>query len=236
MSLPVINAPTYELAIPSTKEKIKYRPFLVKEEKILLLAMEEDDEKTITIALKQIIENCTDGKVDVDKLALFDLEFIFLRIRAKSVGENVQVSLLCEDDGETYVPVEIPLEEIKVVHTKGHKNKIKLTKDIGITMRYPQLNMMAMQTQGETPTVEATFNILGDCIENITEGETVHERADFNDEELKTFLESLNTKQFQSIQQFFETMPKLQHIVEVENPKTKVVNTITLEGMQSFFE
>ena len=236
MSLPVINAPTYELAIPSTKEKIKYRPFLVKEEKILLLAMEEDDEKTITIALKQIIENCTDGKVDVDKLALFDLEFIFLRIRAKSVGENVQVSLLCEDDGETYVPVEIPLEEIKVVHTKGHKNKIKLTKDIGITMRYPQLNMMAMQTQGETLTVEATFNILGDCIENITEGETVHERADFNDEELKTFLESLNTKQFQSIQQFFETMPKLQHIVEVENPKTKVVNTITLEGMQSFFE
>ena len=236
MTLPVINTPTYELVVPSTKEKIKYRPFLVKEEKILLLAMEEDDEKTITIALKQIIENCTDGKVDVDKLALFDLEFIFLRIRAKSVGENVQVSLLCEDDGETYVPVEIPLEEIKVVHTKGHKNKIKLTKDIGITMRYPQLNMMAMQTQGETPTVEATFNILGDCIENITEGETVHERADFNDEELKTFLESLNTKQFQSIQQFFETMPKLQHIVEVENPKTKVVNTITLEGMQSFFE
>ena len=197
--------------------------------------MEEDDEKTITVALKQIIENCTDGKIDVDKLALFDLEFIFLRIRAKSVGENVQVSLLCQDDGETYVPVEIPLEEIKVMHTKGHKNKIKLTKDIGITMRYPQLNMMAMQSQGDTPTVEQTFNILGDCIENITEGETVHERADFNDEELKTFLESLNTKQFQSIQQFFETMPKLQHIVEVENPKTKVMNTITLEGMQSFF-
>ena len=235
MSLPVINAPTYELAIPSTKEKIKYRPFLVKEEKILLLAMEDGDEKTISLALKQIIENCTDGKVDVDKLALFDLEFIFLRIRAKSVGENVQVSLLCQDDGETYVPVEIPLEEIKVMHTKGHKNKIKLTKEIGITMRYPQLNMMAMQSQGETPTVEQTFNILGDCIENITEGETVHERADFNDEELKTFLESLNTKQFQSIQQFFETMPKLQHIVEVENPKTKVMNTITLEGMQSFF-
>ena len=235
MSLPVINAPTYELAIPSTKEKIKYRPFLVKEEKILLLAMEEDDEKTITVALKQIIENCTDGKIDVDKLALFDLEFIFLRIRAKSVGENVQVSLLCQDDGETYVPVEIPLEEIKVMHTKGHKNKIKLTKDIGITMRYPQLNMMAMQSQGDTPTVEQTFNILGDCIENITEGETVHERIDFNDTELKTFLESLNTKQFQSIQNFFETMPKLQHTVEVENPKTKVMNTIVLEGMQSFF-
>jgi hypothetical protein len=235
MSLPVINAPTYELAIPSTKEKIKYRPFLVKEEKILLLAMEDGEETNITIALKQIIENCTDGKVNVDKLALFDLEFIFLRIRAKSVGENVQVSLLCDDDGETYVPVEIPLEEIKVVHTKGHKNKIKLTKDIGITMRYPQLNMMAKQQTGETPTVEQTFDILGDCIENITEGETVHERADFNDEELRTFLESLSTKQFQDIQQFFETMPKLQHIVEVENPKTKVMNTITLEGMQSFF-
>ena len=138
MTLPVINAPTYELTVPSTKEKIKYRPFLVKEEKILLLAMEEDDEKTITLALKQIIENCTDGKINVDKLALFDLEFIFLRIRAKSVGENVSVSLLCDDDGETYVPVEIPLEEIKVVNTKGHKNKIKLTKDVCITMRYPQ--------------------------------------------------------------------------------------------------
>jgi len=235
MTLPVINAPTYELTVPSTKEKIKYRPFLVKEEKILLLAMEEDDEKTITLALKQIIENCTDGKINVDKLALFDLEFIFLRIRAKSVGENVSVSLLCDDDGETYVPVEIPLEEIKVVHTKGHKNKIKLTKDVGITMRYPQLSMMAMQAQGGTPTVEETFSILGDCIDNITEGETVHERADFNDEELKTFLESLSTKQFQSIQQFFETMPKLQHTVEIENPKTKVMNTITLEGMQSFF-
>ena len=235
MSLPVINAPTYELAIPSTKEKIKYRPFLVKEEKILLLAMEEGDEKTISLALKQIIENCTDGKVDVDKLALFDLEFVFLRIRAKSVGENVQVSLLCEDDNETYVPVEIPLEEIKVVHTKGHKNKIKLTKDISITMRYPQLSMLAMQAQGETPDVAKVFDILGECIENITEGETVHERVDFNDEELKTFLESLSTQQFGDIQNFFETMPKLQHTVELENPKTKVMNTITLEGMQSFF-
>ena len=235
MSLPVINAPTYELAIPSTKEKIKYRPFLVKEEKILLLAMEDGEETNITIALKQIIENCTFEKVDVSKLPLFDLEYIFLRIRAKSVGEVAKLSILCEDDGETYVPVEIPLEEIKVVHTKGHKNKIKLTKDIGITMRYPQLNMMAKQQTGETPTVEQTFDILGDCIENITEGETVHERADFNDEELRTFLESLSTNQFQDIQQFFETMPKLQHIVEVENPKTKVMNTITLEGMQSFF-
>ena len=235
MSLPVINAPTYELAIPSTKEKIKYRPFLVKEEKILLLAMEDGNEKTISLALKQIIENCTDGKVDVEKLALFDLEFVFLRIRAKSVGENVKVNLLCEDDGETYVPVEIPLEEIKVTHTKGHKKTIKLTKEITVTMRYPQLSMMAMQAQGETPDVEKVFDILGECIENITEGETIHERIDFNDEELKTFLESLNTKQFESIQNFFETMPKLQHTIEVENPKTKVMNTITLEGMQSFF-
>ena len=235
MSLPVINAPTYELAIPSTKEKIKYRPFLVKEEKILLLAMEDGDEKTISLALKQIIENCTDGKVKVDKLALFDLEFIFLRIRAKSVGENVKVNLLCEDDGETYVPVEIPLEEIKVTYTKGHKKTVKLTKDITITMRYPQLEMLAMQAQGDTPDVEKVFDILGECIENITEGETVHERIDFNDEELKTFLESLNTKQFQGIQNFFETMPKLKHTIEVENPKTKVMNTITLEGMQSFF-
>ena len=235
MSLPVINTPTYELVVPSTKEKIKYRPFLVKEEKILLLAMEEGDDTNISLALKQIIENCTDGKLEIDKLALFDLEFIFLRIRAKSIGENVKVNVLCEDDGETYDPVEIPLDDIKVTYTKGHKKIVKLTKDIAVNMRYPQLEMMAMQAQGETPDVEKVFDILGECIENITEGETVHERIDFNDTELKTFLESLNTKQFQSIQNFFETMPKLQHTVEVENPKTKVMNTIVLEGMQSFF-
>ena len=146
MSLPVINAPTYELVVPSTKEKIKYRPFLVKEEKILLLAMEEGDDTNISLALKQIIENCTDGKLEIDKLALFDLEFIFLRIRAKSIGENVKVNVLCEDDGETYVPVEIPLDDIKVTYTKGHKKIVKLTKDIAVNMRYPQLEMMAMQT------------------------------------------------------------------------------------------
>ena len=236
MSLPVINAPTYELVVPSTKEKIKYRPFLVKEEKILLLALEDGDETNISLALKQIIENCTNSELDLDKLALFDLEFIFLRIRAKSVGENVKVNLLCEDDNETYVPVEIPLEQIKVKHTKGHKNVIKLTKNIFVNMRYPQLNMMAMQAVGDTPDVERVFDIVGECIESIVEGETIHERVDFNDQELKVFLESLNTKQFTDIQNFFETMPKLQHIVEVENPKTKVMNTITLEGLQSFFE
>ena len=234
MTLPVINTPTYELTIPSTKDKLVYRPFLVKEEKILLMAMEEDKESQLNRALKQVVNNCTFQKVKVDKLPLFDLEYIFLRIRAKSVGEVAKLNLLCEDDGETYVPVEIDLESIEVEFQEGHSTKIEITDDIGIVMSYPTFEYLDFNIEGTD--VNKLFDIIGSSIHQIFEGETVYERTDFNKKELKTFLESLTSEQFQKVQNFFETMPRLRHTVEIENPKTKVTNTVVLEGLNAFFE
>ena len=234
MTLPVINTPTYELVVPSTKEKLTYRPFLVKEEKILLLAMEEEQDTQLNKALKQVVHNCTFQKVDVAKLPLFDLEYIFLRIRAKSVGEVAKIQVLCEDDGETYVPVEIDLESIEVEFQEDHSTKIELNDEIGIEMGYPTfefLNFKADQTE-----VNQLFDIIGSSIERVYEGETVYEKADFSKKDLKVFLESLTSEQFLRVQKFFETMPRLRHKLEVTNPKTKKVNEITLEGLQAFFE
>ena len=234
MTLPVINTPTYELVVPSTKEKLTYRPFLVKEEKILLLAMEEEQDTQLNKALKQVVHNCTFQKVDVAKLPLFDLEYIFLRIRAKSVGEVAKIQVLCEDDGETYVPVEIDLESIEVEFQEDHTTKIELTDEIGIEMGYPTfefLNFKADQTE-----VNQLFDIIGSSIERVYEGETVYEKADFSKKDLKVFLESLTSEQFLRVQKFFETMPRLRHKFEVTNPKTKKKNEITLEGLQAFFE
>ena len=234
MTLPTMNIPTYELEVPSTKKKLAYRPFLVKEEKILLMAMEEEKEAQLNRALKQVVNNCTFEKIKVDKLPLFDLEYIFLRIRAKSVGEVTKLSLLCQDDGETYVPVEIDLEEIEVEFQEGHTTKIELTEDIGIIMAYPTFEFLDINV-GEAD-VNTLFNMIGNSIHQIYEGETVHERADFNKKELKAFLESLTSEQFKKVQNFFETMPRLRHTIEIENPKTKVKNSVTLEGLQAFFE
>ena len=234
MTLPTMNIPTYELEVPSTKKKLAYRPFLVKEEKILLMAMEEEKEAQLNRALKQVVNNCTFEKIKVDKLPLFDLEYIFLRIRAKSVGEVTKLSLLCQDDGETYVPVEIDLEEIEVEFQEGHTTKIELTEDIGIIMSYPTFEFLDINV-GEAD-VNTLFNMIGNSIHQIYEGETIHERADFNKKELKAFLESLTSEQFKKVQNFFETMPRLRHTIEIENPKTKVKNSVTLEGLQAFFE
>ena len=234
MTLPVINTPTYELEIPSTKEKLTYRPFLVKEEKILLMAMEEEKDTQLNKALKQVVHNCTFEKVDVGKLPLFDLEYIFLRIRAKSVGEVAKIQVLCEDDGETYVPVEIDLESIEVEFQEDHSTKIELTDEIGIEMGYPTfefLNFKADETE-----VNQLFDIIGSSIVRVYEGETVYEKADFSKKDLKVFLESLTIEQFLRVQKFFETMPRLRHKIEVINPKTKKKNEITLEGLQAFFE
>ena len=189
MTLPVINTPTYELEVPSTKEKLTYRPFLVKEEKILLLAMEEEKDAQLNKALKQVVHNCTFQKIDVAKMPLFDLEYIFLRIRAKSVGEVAKIQVLCEDDGETYVPVEIDLETIEVEFQEDHTTKIELNDDIGIEMGYPTfefLNFKADETE-----VNQLFDIIGSSIERVYEGETVYEKADFSKKDLKVFLESL---------------------------------------------
>ena len=234
MTLPVINTPTYELVVPSTKDKLVYRPFLVKEEKILLMAMEEDKETQLNRALKQVVNNCTFQKVKVDKLPLFDLEYIFLRIRAKSVGEVAKLNLLCEDDGETYVPVEIDLESIEVEFQPEHNTKIELTDDIGIIMGYPTFEYLDFNV--DESDVNKIFDMIGSSIHQIFEGETVYEKTDFNKKELKTFLESLTSDQFKKVQNFFETMPRLRHTLEVENPKTKVKNTVVLEGLNAFFE
>ena len=234
MTLPVINTPTYELVVPSTKETLVYRPFLVKEEKILLMAMEEEKDTQLNRALKQVVNNCTFEKLDVGKLPLFDLEYIFLRIRAKSVGEVAKIQVLCEDDGETYVPVEIDLESIEVEFQEDHTTKIELTDEIGIEMGYPTfefLNFKADETE-----VNQLFDIIGSSIERVYEGETVYEKADFSKKDLKVFLESLTSEQFLRVQKFFETMPRLRHKLEVVNPKTKKKNEITLEGLQAFFE
>ena len=234
MTLPVINVPTYELEVPSTKDTLVYRPFLVKEEKILLMAMEEENESQLNRALKQVVNNCTFQKVKVDKLPLFDLEYIFLRIRAKSVGEVAKLSILCEDDGETYVPIEIDLETIEVDFKEDHSTKIEITDEIGLVMSYPTFEYLDFNVEGSD--INKLFDIIATSIHQIYEGETVFERTDFNKKELKTFLESLTSEQFQKVQHFFETMPRLRHTVEVENPKTKVTNTVVLEGLNAFFE
>ena len=234
MTLPVINTPTYELTVPSTKDTLVYRPFLVKEEKILLMAMEEENETQLNRALKQVVNNCTFQKVKVDKLPLFDLEYIFLRIRAKSVGEVAKLKLLCEDDGETYADIEIDLESVEVEFKEDHTTKIEITDEIGIVMSYPTFEYLDFSV--EESDINKLFDIIGSSIHQIFEGETVYERADFNKKELKTFLESLTSEQFQKVQNFFETMPRLRHTIEIENPKTKETNTVILEGLNAFFE
>ena len=232
MTLPVITAPTYELVVPSTKEKITYRPFLVKEEKILLTAMETGGEGELVLALKQIITNCLIDKIDLDSLATFDLEYIFLNLRSKSVGEVATVNVTCPDDGETQVLVDIPLDEIEITFPEGHSNQVQLTDTVGLTMKYPDFTLASVTRESNT---EYLFEMIKGCISQIIDGETIHERVDFNDKELDTFLDSLNSKQLEGVQNFFETMPKLVHEITFTNPKTKKENTMTLEGLDAFF-
>ena len=236
MALPIINAPTYEVAVPSSKEKINYRPFLVKEEKILLLALEDGTAGALNAALKQIVNNCTYEKLDVSTMATFDLEFVFLRIRAKSVGEISKLSLLAEDDGETYVAVDVPLEEIEVDFPQDHTNNIKLTDSIGVMFNYPTYETLdKMDNLDEESGIERVFALMASCVNQIYEGETIHERIDFSDKELNDFLNSLSPQQFADVQKFFDTMPKLSYEAKFKNPKTKKNNKVTLEGLQSFF-
>ena len=233
MALPTIAVPTHELEIPSSKEKLTYRPFLVKEEKLLLLANESGEDQEIINAIKQIINNCTFDNIDIETLALFDLEYIFLNVRAKSVGEIVTLKLLCSDDKETYADVEIDLNDIKVNFPEGHTNKIELSDTVGILMRYPQFNLVRISQKGSD--TEYIFKMIKECIGTIYEGDTVFERSDFSDEDLDNFLDGLTSEHFKQLQGFFETMPKLTHDVKFKNPKTKKQNKMTLEGMQSFF-
>ncbi|MAS47862.1 MAG: baseplate protein [Alphaproteobacteria bacterium] len=235
MALPTLNVPKFKMKLPSDGRTVNYRPFLVKEEKLLLLATETGSQEDIVTAIKNIITECTDIH-DIDDLPTFDIEFVFLQIRTKSVGEAVEVSVTCPDDSETTVPVKIPLNEIKVKKDKKHKKDIKLGDDIILTMGYPSLDtFVQMNFQEEEPTVDSVFEMAASCVKQIADAEQVYDAMDTPKEELISFFDQLTSQQFQEVQAFFDTMPKLQHTVKVINPKTKVESSVTLEGLSAFF-
>lgn len=235
MPLPKLVSPTYELKLPSTDQVIKFRPFLVKEEKILLIAMESEDEKQITTAIKTILKNCVLSKIKIDDLALFDIEYLFLNVRGKSVGEEISLRLLCPDDQESYADVSINIEDIKIQKSEEHDRNIKLNDSIGMVMKYPNLDMFVKNNFGTGSQVDDVFEIASTCIEQIFEGEEVFEVKNFSKKEVMDFLDSLNTEQFLMIQKFFETMPKLKHTVQVTNPNTGVISDVEIEGLANFF-
>ena len=234
MALPVLNNPNYEMELPSTGEKIEFRPFLVKEQKILMMAMESKDTSAQAKAVVDIIRNCTFGKIDdkVEGLPTFDIEYMFLQIRQKSVGETVEITVTCPDDGETKVPVTVNLEDINVVKTEGHTNNVMITDKIGMSMKYPTMKQIMGYDITKLDSMEGTFGIIQDCLENIFDENNVYD--EMSDKELTEFIEQMTTDQFQKVTQFFTTMPKLKHTVKVTNPNTGVENEIVLEGMQSF--
>ena len=234
MALPVLNNPNYEMELPSTGEKIEFRPFLVKEQKILMMAMESEDAKMQTRAVLDIIKNCTFGKLNdkIDTLPTFDVEYMFLKLRAKSVGETVDITVTCQDDGETKVPVTINLDDINVIRTEGHDKVIMITDKIGLTMKYPTMDKLMGYNLENLSSMDSTFGIIKDCLENVFDEVEVHD--EMNQKELQEFIESMTTDQFQKITDFFTTMPKLKHTVKVTNPNTGKESEIVLEGMQSF--
>jgi hypothetical protein len=236
MALPKLTTPTYELEVPSTDEKISYRPFLVKEEKILLMAMESGKNEDIVNAVKDIVSECTFNKLEVGTMPMFDVEYIFLNIRAKSIGEVSKLRLLCPDDGKTYANVDVNLEEVTVQVDDDHTNKIELTDKMGMIMTYPTINSLT-KTGIQVINASNMLDIINTCILQIYEdgGEKVYEAKDQTQKELTEFVEQLNTNQFKSVQKFFDTMPKLKHTVKVKNPETKKMNHITLKGLNDFF-
>ena len=236
MALPKLNTPTYELEVPSTDDKIKYRPFLVKEEKILLIAMESGKNEDIVQAVKDIVSECTFGKLDVSNLPMFDIEYVFLNIRAKSVGEVSKLKILCPDDKKTYAETEVNLTEVQVHVDENHTNKIELTDDMGMIMTYPTIDLYA-ETGIQNVNASNMLDLISSCILQIYEknGEKVYQAKDQTKKELTEFVEQLNTKQFKELQKFFDTMPKLKHTIKVKNPKTKKSSDVTLTGLNDFF-
>ena len=236
MALPRIDVPTYELVVPSTDEKVKYRPFLVKEEKLLLIALESGKNEDILRGVKEIVDACTFNKLKLGDMPMFDVEYIFLQIRGKSVGEVSKLKLLCEDDGETYANVEVDLNDINVEVSENHTNKIELTDEMGIIMKYPTLDAFNDTGISEINS-KNMLDVISSCILQIYDkkGEEVFDAKDQTQEELTNFIGDLNSKQFKDLQNFFETMPKLQHTVIVKNPKTEVENKVVLQGLNDFF-
>jgi|TARA_Y100000015_G_C2364422_1_gene76837 hypothetical protein len=239
MPLPKINTPTYELELPSTGKKIKYRPFLVKEEKILLMALESEDPKQISNGIVQILNDCiiTRG-VKVQNLATFDIEYLFLNVRAKSVGETVEVNITCPDDDETTVTMEIEIDSIKVQKNKNHKNIIKLDDTYSMKLKYPSFDQFIdtnFEVGGEVSDVNQSLNMITSCIDMVYDKEESWSASDCSKKELTDFVDQLNSKQFKQIESFFTTMPKLSHTISVKNPETGVESEVVLEGLASFF-
>jgi hypothetical protein len=238
MPLPKIATPTYELELPSTEQKIKYRPFLVKEEKLLVLALESEDTKQITTAIKTVIKSCIETKnIKVESLPTFDIEYLFLNIRGKSVGEEIEVNIICPDDEETVVPIKINVDDIQVQKNPEHNNKIKLDDSIMMEMKYPSLEQFIKSNfdLSADSTMDQSFELIGSCIDKIYTEDEVWVAADVTKKELMEFLDQMNTSQFKQIEKFFETMPKLSHKIKVKNPKTEVESEVVLEGLSSFF-
>ena len=238
MPLPKIVTPTYELELPSSGQIIKYRPFLVKEEKLLVIALESEDTKQITTAIKSVIKNCIETKnIKVESLPTFDIEYLFLNIRGKSVGEDIEVNVICPDDGETYVPVKINVDDINVQKNEDHSNKIKLDSTLMMEMKYPSLDQFIKNNfdLSGNNAMEQSFELVASCVDKIYNEDEVWSSSDVTKKELMEFLDQMNSSQFKQIEKFFETMPKLSHTVKVKNPKTEVESEVVLEGLSSFF-
>jgi len=238
MPLPKISTPTYEVELPSTGETIQYRPFLVKEEKVLVIALESEDTKQITTAIKTVIKNCIISKgIKVETLPTFDIEYLFLNIRGKSVGEEIDVNVICPDDEQTATTVSINLDDIKVQKNEEHSNKIKVDKNIMMEMKYPSLDQFIKNNFdfNDANAMDQSFELIGSCIDKIYTEDEVWSTADVTKKELNEFLEQMNSAQFKEIEKFFETMPKLSHKIKVTNPKTGVESEVVLEGLASFF-
>ena len=238
MPLPKIVTPRYELELPSTEETITYRPFLVKEEKVLVIALESEDTKQITTAIKTVIQSCIITKgIKVEKLPTFDIEYLFLNIRGKSVGEEIEVNIICPDDKETQVPVTIDLDDIQIQRNDTHSNQIKIDPKIMMEMKYPSLDQFIQNNFdfSDKNAMDQSFELIASCIDKIYTEEEVWASADCTKKEIKEFVESMNSTQFKDIEKFFETMPKLSHSITVTNPNTKVESVVVLEGLSSFF-
>ena len=238
MPLPKIATPSYELELPSTGETIQYRPFLVKEEKLLVIALESEETKQITTAIKTVIKNCILTKnIKVESLPTFDIEYLFLNIRGKSVGEELEVNIICPDDGETQVPVKINLDDIQVQKNENHTNKIKVDSSIMMEMKYPSLDQFIKSNFdfNDKNAMDQSFELIGSCIDKIYTKDEVWSTSDVTKKELSDFLESMNSSQFKEIEKFFETMPKLSHTIQVKNPVTEIESEVVLEGLASFF-
>jgi hypothetical protein len=238
MPLPKIATPTYSMVLPSLEKEINYRPFLVKEEKLLVLALESEDTKQITQAIKAVLKSCVLTKgIKVESLPTFDIEYLFLNIRGKSVGEQLDVNIICPDDEKTSVKVQIDLDDIKIIKNENHTNKIKLDKNLMMELKYPSLDEFIKNNFDfkDENAMEQSFKLIASCIDKIYDEEEVWVASDCTRKEITEFLESMNSSQFKKIEEFFTTMPKLSHTIKVKNPNTKVESEVVLEGLASFF-